>query len=91
MLQVTGYWLFDYDGDGKRVCHLVTEGTASSLTQYFMSGGYEVTSDTVAGTSTVKKYYALVGSTACPLFFRGTPCPITASCNICSPITLAAW
>jgi YD repeat-containing protein len=63
MTNGTGTWLFSYDGDGKRVSHLVSEGSASSLTQYFMSGGYEVTSDTVAGTSAVKKYYALAGST----------------------------
>jgi RHS repeat-associated protein len=63
MTNGTGTWLFSYDGDGKRVSHLVTEGAASTLTQYFLSGGYEVTSDTVAGTSMVKKYYALAGST----------------------------
>jgi RHS repeat-associated protein len=63
MTNGAGSWLFSYDGDGKRVSHLVTEGSSSSLTQYFMSGGYEVTSDTVAGTSTFKKYYALAGST----------------------------
>ena len=61
MTNGTATWLFSYDGDGKRVSHLVTAGTTSTLTQYFMSGGYEVTGDGTASTD--KKYYALAGST----------------------------
>ena len=54
-------WLFSYDGNGNRVSHLVADGVTSTVTYYFMGGGYEVTSDGV--NTTVQKYYAIAGQT----------------------------
>jgi YD repeat-containing protein len=62
MTNGTGAWLFSYDGNGNRVSHLVTQGSDSSLTAYFMAGGYEVKN--VGATSTVKKYSTLAGATS---------------------------
>ena len=59
----TTTWLFSYDGNGNRVSHLITDGITSTVTYYFMGGGYEVTSDGV--TSTVRKYYAIAGADVC--------------------------
>ncbi len=57
----TTTWLFSYDGDGTLVGQLVTDNLTATHTAFFMGGGYEVISDGV--TETVRKYYALAGST----------------------------